>query len=443
MASDVRDEASGVLKPKAIPSPSEPTAREIETHNLSHMPYRSWCPFCVAGRRNNSGHKAVKHERKIPLVVADYAAVRNRRDQDLLTVLVVRLFPQRVTFACVVDVKGPSDYTVNRLAKWLKDCGLTTFAVRSDQEPAIRKMLEAAALSTERTVVEDTESETQKGAVVAPLENSAPGESASNGLAERAVQDVEDLVRTYKLALESRIGATIPSTHPICHWLIEHASNMITKLHVGDDGQTGYSRLHGKDTSERLVEFGERVMFFIPKKSRAKLDMRWRYGVWIGRSMSSDESFVATADGSVTKARAVVRLVEAARWNKPMIEAIRGTPMDMKSGPALEKIDAEPHPHLGLDDALEEAQPKQRMRMRITIQDLQKYGHTDGCPRCEMHKAGKTSGVNHSEACRKRIYDAMEAAGDQKLTKAKRLHRDEDLREMENARPMNPRLMIT
>ena len=42
VASDVRDEASGVLKPKAIPSPSEPTAREIETHNLSHMPYRSW-----------------------------------------------------------------------------------------------------------------------------------------------------------------------------------------------------------------------------------------------------------------------------------------------------------------------------------------------------------------------------------------------------------------
>ena len=100
-ASDVRK--ADVRRPKAIPSPSEPTAKEIELHNLSHMPYRSWCPFCIAGRRNNSGHRATKQDRKIPLVVADYAAVRNQRDQDLLTFLVVRLYPQRVTFACVVD----------------------------------------------------------------------------------------------------------------------------------------------------------------------------------------------------------------------------------------------------------------------------------------------------------------------------------------------------
>ena len=276
VANDVRD--AEVRKPIALPSPDQPTARDIELHNLSHMPYRSWCPFCVAGRRNNSGHRTTKSVRKIPLIVADYAAVRNQRDQDLLSFLVVRLYPQRVTFACAVDVKGPSEYTVTRLSRWMKECGLTKFAVRSDQEPAIKKLLEASALAVDRELVVDTESETSAGAVIAPLENSAPGESASNGMAERAVQDVEDMVRTYKLALEAGIEATIPSTHPICHWLIEHAGNMITKLHVGDDGQTGYSRLHGRGNLREVGRVRRARHVLYPKEGQSQT--RYEMAIW-------------------------------------------------------------------------------------------------------------------------------------------------------------------
>ena len=27
----------------------KPTPEEVELHNATHMPYRSWCKFCVAG----------------------------------------------------------------------------------------------------------------------------------------------------------------------------------------------------------------------------------------------------------------------------------------------------------------------------------------------------------------------------------------------------------
>ena len=36
--------------------PVVPTAAQIAAHNISHLPYRSWCPYCVAARRPNNRH---------------------------------------------------------------------------------------------------------------------------------------------------------------------------------------------------------------------------------------------------------------------------------------------------------------------------------------------------------------------------------------------------
>jgi len=36
--------------PKVKRSPGEPTNEEILLHEVTHTPYRSWCPCCVAGR---------------------------------------------------------------------------------------------------------------------------------------------------------------------------------------------------------------------------------------------------------------------------------------------------------------------------------------------------------------------------------------------------------
>ena len=43
-------------------TPKEPSKREREEHNISHMPYRSWCSFCVRGRGISSHHKATGSE---------------------------------------------------------------------------------------------------------------------------------------------------------------------------------------------------------------------------------------------------------------------------------------------------------------------------------------------------------------------------------------------
>ena len=38
-------------------SPEGPSKQERETHNLTHIPFRSWCEHCVKGRARKRAHK--------------------------------------------------------------------------------------------------------------------------------------------------------------------------------------------------------------------------------------------------------------------------------------------------------------------------------------------------------------------------------------------------
>ena len=66
--------------------------------------------------------------------------------------------------------------------------------------------------------------------------NSAVGERHRIGRAEQAVQVVEDQMKALKCALEDRIGARIPSTHPIMMWMAEYVGVLLCKYTVGPDG---------------------------------------------------------------------------------------------------------------------------------------------------------------------------------------------------------------
>ena len=73
-------------------------------------------------------------------------------------------------------------------------------------------------------------------------------------------------------------------------WLTQYAGVLLTKYHVHEDNTTAYQLLHGKRASEKLCEFGERVLFFVPKRRRAKLDMVWSAGIYLGTTLSSIEA---------------------------------------------------------------------------------------------------------------------------------------------------------
>ena len=217
------DGDAAVQKPRGRPDPGVPTLEEILRHNLTHLPYRKWCRICVMARRRNDGHyRLPPFSRAKPLLVADYCFVRNSLDDDVLVLMVCRLYPSMAICAIPCDMKGVDRYSTHMLASFLRGSGVPRMVYLCDQEKSIHACIVAAA----HIMKIDAHWE---GAVP---ENSAVGQSASNGRAEQAVQAVEDHMRTLKCALEERIAARIPSTHPASLWIAADCC-VLKQLHSG------------------------------------------------------------------------------------------------------------------------------------------------------------------------------------------------------------------
>ena len=422
------DDQAAVQVPIGIPAPPQPSKAEIERHNLTHINYRSWCPHCVFGRRNNTSHRSRQHsQRKVPLFCADYCFVRDLDDPENLTCLVGKLYPQKAIFASACDMKGADDEVVGRLAQFIKSTGISKLVYKSDQEPAIRTALEEALRRIGRTG--------ECEPVEAVPESSAVGESASNGRAERAIQSFEDLLRTMKSALETRIQQKVPVSLPVMRWLVEHVASVLNRYSVNSEGVTPYQAIHGKRSTLKIVEFGERVLYFVPKRLRAKLTQRWRIGTYLGLAPSSNEHFISTRNGNVVKSRAIHRTVEQSRWSSESILGVMGTPSQLCPAgsedidPAIEEVD-DPHADRdakerseleGEDDDPMKAQ-RNVIHGRITEKDLRKYGYSDNCPRCtDLQRGLRKTQRHHSDECRLRVYQAWKDAEDPKYLKVKHI----------------------
>ena len=43
--------------PRVLRAPRAPTQKEIDEHNVAHIPHEEWCEFCMAGRGRNKPHR--------------------------------------------------------------------------------------------------------------------------------------------------------------------------------------------------------------------------------------------------------------------------------------------------------------------------------------------------------------------------------------------------
>ena len=42
-------ECQECVAPRILPDPGQPTQKQLDDHRIDHLPFRSWCPECVAG----------------------------------------------------------------------------------------------------------------------------------------------------------------------------------------------------------------------------------------------------------------------------------------------------------------------------------------------------------------------------------------------------------
>ena len=173
----------------------------------------------------------------------DYWFMRDRPGGELVAVATVKDDKTKMFRARVVPGKGNVEGAAAAVARDIKLMGYNgDIAIKCDQEAAIIDLANAVAKL--------------RGNVGTRLEYAKTRDSQSNGTAERAVQSVEGMTRTLKLALEKRLGETISCTHPLMLWVVEHAADVLNKFLVSADGRTAYERMRGKAYKSEVFEFG-------------------------------------------------------------------------------------------------------------------------------------------------------------------------------------------
>ena len=402
---------------KISPDPGEPTACQIEDHRAcGHWPYRSWCPECVRARGGCEQHRRRTRRRAIGVFAFDYlfldekGNVIQRQDVNAetkigLKILVAHDSKGKAHFAHVVPQKGidADHYAVDVLMKDVAWLGYTHLALRSDNEPAILKLLEHA-LTEARYKLEKLEQVME--------EHPNVYDSAGNGQVEAAVKQVTGMLRTNLLDLEKRLEREIPLQSPIMPWLVEYAAFMINIRVRGDDGQTAHQRVRKCDFVKRLVPFGELVLAHVPIKSPERqaggaLDARSQWGIVLGYGRQR-HSYVVFLDGTVKEFRTIHRLPLSQRWDLERTEQVNVTPKDLHGGRGSRAV-----PFTDREAPLDEAPAGQRraprkLELRQADFDPVMGGHgwTEHCPKCDrarLHGWRTAANQQHSAGCRRRL----------------------------------------
>ena len=405
------------VEPRILPDPGQPTQKQLEDHRIDHLPYRSWCPWCVAARATGEQHRKRLEEKRISTFSMDYLFLTKSRVVDResllegeeveLKVLVAKDSKTKTVFAHAVPCKGSDDdgYAIARVTEDIAWLGHQRLILKADNEPAILKLLKDS-LKTARVEVEDLEQVMDEQAV--------KYDSKSNGDAENAVKQVTKQLRTLKLCLEQRISKKIPTAHPVMTWLVEHAAWVLNTRIAGEDGITAYHRTKGKSYAKRSVAFGEYVMYMLPTKGpqhneMGKLDARWKHGYIMGYGKSSNEYYIFEEEAKkLTLARSVQRVPLDSRWKAQGLESMHIPCQQLYGRKAARGVQVEEF----RDDPNAKDHEKARVRIQrvwIYERDYKMFGITDDCKKClhNQRLGYNKSKMIHSEKCRKRMEEAL------------------------------------
>ena len=125
-------------KPQKMQNPLKPTEAEVKEHNLTHLPYRSWCRHCVRGRGKEMPHRKLQDEAGMPEVYADLCFLGDEADPgNTVPVFVMRERLTGMTLAAAVPSKSTNSHIARRIVAFMREIGVAHghLLVRTDQGP--------------------------------------------------------------------------------------------------------------------------------------------------------------------------------------------------------------------------------------------------------------------------------------------------------------------
>ena len=128
---------------RIIRAPPRPTPEMIAAHEVSHLPFRSWCAFCVRGRGQSCAHPRVDQgDESLPVIAVDYmfGGTPDAPATDL-PILIVHDRWSKSVWSHPVPAKGIEDPHGSRsLLRDLEETGYKRLVLKSDQEASIRAL---------------------------------------------------------------------------------------------------------------------------------------------------------------------------------------------------------------------------------------------------------------------------------------------------------------
>ena len=230
---------------RVLAAPWTPTITEREEHDVSHVPYFPWC-------RRERRHLTLIGDRDDdrPREFADYGYFIG----NSAPLLVAKDRRTGMTFAAAVSMKGGVTRTPHVC---LRNGSLDLVPGSHHQsrwEPSICELIcRVRELRAEGTTTDEI---------------SPPGDTAGNGIAERAILTVGGLLRTTKAVFEENVQEGRDAGPRLTAWVVHHAAQVICACMVGADGLTPFRRLKVRKVGMPLAGFGERVWLRDPVLER-------------------------------------------------------------------------------------------------------------------------------------------------------------------------------
>ena len=113
-----------------------PSKEEYDEHMRTHVPFRSWCEFCVKGKAKADPHKRGIQERGIPTIGIDYTFPKSESSKEDsktekakdegergMPVIVMKIDLDKWTASFVVPQKGVCEYAVKEVARQIQNAG--------------------------------------------------------------------------------------------------------------------------------------------------------------------------------------------------------------------------------------------------------------------------------------------------------------------------------
>ena len=233
----VAEEQQQGTNAKAVQAPKQPTPQEILEHNVTRLPYRSWCPICAQARGRQNTHP--KQHSKLPIIQLDFGYIKGFDDSNVHPVLTAVDIQSGMIMAIqLTDKRMLFDYAVTQLHHFLIELGRTTHTIlQSDQEDFLTALTTAVA---------------NRNGNITTRNSGAYRSQSQGGVERRARGTLFAQVRTLNAQIRQNYNRGISMKHPLMPWIVRHSAHIMNRYAAHSNGCTSYFNRRKRATHTTL-----------------------------------------------------------------------------------------------------------------------------------------------------------------------------------------------